>query len=183
MTQGELAAALLRYDGPEKDALNELKRSISTILDDDFKPKYTITESGYDKTDELSAGLNAKIYFDILSYATDKNGIYIIDQPEDNISQKSIGDYLLERFKEMAEHRQVIIVTHNPQFIVNLDVDNVVYLGKDDNGKYLIRSGALEYQDNTYSMLDIVSTHIEGGLETLQKRWKRYEKNNRISSQ
>lgn len=182
MSQDELSSALLRYDGSEAEALNELKKSISKILDEDFKPKYTITESGQDKTEELSAGLNAKIYFDILSYVTDKNGIYIIDQPEDNISQKSIREYLLDRFKTMGERRQVIIVTHNPQFIVNLDVDNVVYLGKDDEGNFLVQSGALEYHDEKYSMLDIISLHIEGGLETLQRRWKRYEKNNRISS-
>lgn len=182
MTQEELTDALLRYDGPEVGALDELKKKISEMLDEDFKPKFTITESGHDKTDELSAGLNAKIYFDILSYASDKNGIYIIDQPEDNISQKSIREYLLDRFKTMGERRQVIIVTHNPQFIVNLDVDNVVYLGRDSDGTFVVQSGALEYYDDNYSMLDIISTHIEGGLETLQRRWKRYEKNNRISS-
>lgn len=182
MSQEELSDALLRYDGSEADALNELKQSISKILDEDFKPKYTITEFGQDKTEELSAGLNAKIYFDILSYATDKDGIYIIDQPEDNISQKAIREYLLDRFKIMGERRQVIIVTHNPQFIVNLDVDNVVYLGKNDGGTFIVQSGALEYSDENYSILDIISTHIEGGLETLQRRWKRYEKNSKISS-
>ena len=82
----------------------------------------------------------------------------------------------------MGERRQVIIVTHNPQFIVNLDVDNVVYLGRNSDGTFVVQSGALEYYDDNYSMLDIISTHIEGGLETLQRRWKRYEKNNRISS-
>ena len=182
MSQKELSDSLLRYDGSEAESLNELKQSISKMLDEDFKPKYTITEAGQDKTEELSAGLNAKIYFDILSYVTDKNGIYIIDQPEDNISQKSIREYLLDRFKTMGERRQVIIVTHNPQFIVNLDVDNVVYLGKNNEGKFIVQSGALEYYDENYSILDIISLHIEGGLETLQRRWKRYEKNNRISN-
>ena len=82
----------------------------------------------------------------------------------------------------MGERRQVIIVTHNPQFIVNLDVDNVVYLGKNDDGTFIVQSGALEYSDENYSILDIISSHIEGGLETLQRRWKRYEKNSKISS-
>lgn len=182
MSQEKLTKALLRYDGAEDKALSELERSISDMLDEDFKPKFTITESGHDKTEELSAGLNAKIYFDILSYVDDKNGIYIIDQPEDNISQKSIREYLLDRFKTMGERRQVIIVTHNPQFIVNLDVDNVIYLGRDTNENYIVQSGALEYSDENYNILDIISTHIEGGLETLQRRWKRYEKSNRISS-
>jgi len=102
-------------------------------LDEDFKEKYTITQQGSDRTQELSSGFNSKIYFDLLSYETDHSGIYLIDQPEDNIAQKAIRDYLLDRFKVMGENRQVIIVTHNPQFIVNLDVDNVIYLGKNEN--------------------------------------------------
>ena len=133
-----------------------------------------------DKTRELSSGFNAQIYFDLLSYADDRKGIYIIDQPEDNIAQKAIREYLLDRFKTMGEHRQVIIVTHNPQFIVNLDVDNVVFLGKDNEGRLQVLSGALEYKCSDYSILDIISTHIEGGLDTLQRRWKRYEKSSRI---
>lgn len=182
MTQEELSGALLRYDGLVSEALSELKQNISSLVEEDFKPRYTITEAGKDKTEELSAGFNAQIYFTLLSYATDKDGIYIIDQPEDNISQKAIREYLLDRFKTMGERRQVIIVTHNPQFIVNLDVDNVVYLGKNDDGTFIVQSGALEYSDENYSILDIISSHIEGGLETLQRRWKRYEKNSKFSS-
>ena len=105
--------------------------------------------------------------------------MYIIDQPEDNISQKSIREYLLDRFKVMGENRQVLIVTHNPQFIVNLDVDNVIYLGREGDG-LVVQSGALEYRDEEYNILDIISNHVEGGLETLRRRWKRYEKNTSV---
>ena len=105
--------------------------------------------------------------------------MYIIDQPEDNISQKAIREYLLDRFKIMGEHRQVLMVTHRPQFIVNLDVDNVIFIGKEGD-KIYIQSGALEYRDDEYSILDIISDHIEGGLDTLRRRWKRYEKNTSV---
>ena len=80
----------------------------------------------------------------------------------------------------MGENRQVLIVTHNPQFIVNVDVDNVIFLGKNSDG-YKVQSGALEYKDDHYNMLDIISDHIEGGLDTLKRRWKRYEKNHKFS--
>ena len=75
----------------------------------------------------------------------------------------------------MGENRQVIIVTHNPQFIVNLDVDNVIFIGK-ENDRIFIQSGALEYKNADYNILNIISNHIEGGLDTLRRRWKRYEK-------
>lgn len=75
----------------------------------------------------------------------------------------------------MGSQRQVIMVTHNPQFIVNLDADNVIYLSK-DKGKFMIQSGALEYENDDYSILKIVADNIEGGLQTIQGRLKRYEK-------
>lgn len=179
ITVDKLANFLPYYEESPNNALDEYKKRIKEKLDDDFKSKFTITQKGMDKTQELSAGFNAQIYFDLLSYENDNRGIYIIDQPEDNISQNAIKGYLLDRFKIMGEHRQVIIVTHNPQFIVNLDVDNVVYLGKKD-GKFEIYSGALEYKNQSYDMLELIAEHIEGGLDTLKRRWKRYEKNSRI---
>lgn len=128
-----------------------------------------------DKYAELSSGLDAKIYFDLLSYETLQDGIYIIDQPEDNISQSAIRNYLLDRFKTMGENRQVIMVTHNPQFIVNLDIDNLIFLSQKD-GKITVQSGALEYNCPEYNILDIVAQNIDGGLDSIKKRWKRYEK-------
>ncbi len=175
MSQDELSERLSYFTGAPSEALSELKTRIQEKLDEDLANKFTITQAGKDRTQELSSGLDAQIYFDILSYETSHDGMYIIDQPEDNISQKAIRDYLLDRFKIMGEHRQVLMVTHRPQFIVNLDVDNVIFIGKEDD-KIYIRSGALEYRDSDYNILDIISDHIEGGLDTLRRRWKRYEK-------
>lgn len=180
MTQEDFVKALSEYTGAPSGVLKQLKEKVNAQLMIDFEPVFTITESGNDKTKEFSAGFTSQIYFDILSYSSTNNGIYIIDQPEDNISQKSIRESLMDRFKNMGELRQVIIVTHNPQFIVNLDVDNVIYIGKNDDGNIIIQSGALEYQNEDYKMLDIISLHIEGGLDTLRRRWKRYEKNDVI---
>ena len=179
MNQEELSDRLSYFTGTPSEALKELKIKIQEKIDDDLSNKFTITQAGEDRTQELSSGLDAQIYFDILSYETSHDGMYIIDQPEDNISQKAVRDYLLDRFKVMGEHRQILMVTHRPQFIVNLDVDNVIFIGKEDD-KIYIQSGALEYRDADYNILDIISDNIEGGLDTLRKRWKRYEKNTSV---
>ena len=176
MSQDELSERLSYFVGAPSEALIVLKTKIMEKLDEDLANKFTITQAGKDRTQELSSGLDAQIYFDILSYEKCHDGMYIIDQPEDNISQKAVRDYLLDRFKIMGEHRQVLMVTHRPQFIVNLDVDNVIFIGKEED-KIYIRSGALEYRDSNCNILDIISDHIEGGLDTLRRRWKRYEKN------
>ena len=74
---------------------------------------------------------------------------------------------------------KILLITHNPQFIVNLDVDNIIFLKKDDNtGKISVENGALEYKDDKTDILKIVADNIEGGIDSLKERYKKYEKNN-----
>lgn len=166
-------------DDPDDNAdkIEYYKTLIEKNVNEDFEIKNTIiNRDEEDKTKEMSSGFNSKIYFEILSYQDKDEGIYIIDQPEDDVSQTSIKKFLLEDFKEMSNHRQIIIITHNPQFIVNLDVDNIIFIERKD-GKININYGALEYKDNKIDMLNIISENIDGGIDTINERWKRYEKN------
>ncbi len=158
ITEEELKGSLLEYKNTP--VLDFFKAALESLIDEDLKPKNSIINQGKDKYEELSSGFNSKIYFDLLSYESQRDGIYIIDQPEDNVSQKSIREYLLERFKTMGENRQIIMVTHNPQFIVNLDVDNLIFLSKTDD-KLDIKSGALEYGCDEYNILEIVAKNID----------------------
>lgn len=160
------------------DKLINLKNELDKEIDNYFLIDKAINDaSDKDVTKELSSGFNSKIYFDLISNQTDDNRIYIIDQPEDDVSQPSIKKNILGDFYDMSKNRQVIIITHNPQFIVNLDVDNVIFIGKDENDKIYIQNGALEYCDKDYDILKIVADNIEGGIDSINERWKRYDKN------
>lgn len=177
ITELELKDIIKNYPSEDEiTPLGVLKAKINSKLDNDFKIRNTIIEENMDVYDEVSSGFDAQMYFTLLSGEMRDKGIYIIDQPEDHISQRAIKDKVLDQFRRMGQQRQVIMVTHNPQFIVNLDVDNVIYLSK-NNGKFTIQSGALEYENGDYSILRIVADNIEGGLQTIQGRMKRYEKN------
>ena len=161
-----------------KEKLINLKNELDKEIDNCFSINKAINDaSDKDVTKELSSGFNSKIYFDLISNQTDDNRIYIIDQPEDDVSQPSIKKNILGDFYDMSKNRQVIIITHNPQFIVNLDVDNVIFIGKDENDKIYIQNGALEYCDKDYDILKIVADNIEGGIDSINERWKRYDKN------
>jgi len=175
ITTEKLKQYISHYPPDADQSLAVLKVKITECIDRDFTPKYSIIENGMDKYKELSAGFNSQIFFTLLSGETKNKGIYIIDQPEDNISQKAIGETVLSQFKQMSENRQVIMVTHNPQFIVNLDVDNVIFLSKED-GNFCVKSGALEYENDQYSILKLIADNIDGGLDTISRRMKRYEK-------
>ena len=169
---------LLPSDSEEgRDKITYYEELIKSNIEKDFKITNSIIDKDEkDKTKEMSSGFNSKIYFEILSYQDNNEGIYIIDQPEDDVSQTSIKKFLIEDFREMSKRRQIILITHNPQFIVNLDVDNVIFIKK-DNGKIDVSYGALEYKDSDTDILDIISENIDGGIETINERWKRYEKN------
>ena len=124
-----------------------------------------------------SAGINALYYLDIMSYLYDKK-LFIIDQPEDDVSQTKINSVLLNSLRNFSKKSQVIIITHNPQLVVNLDVDNVIVIQKNEEDKLTFTSGPLERLDEKVDMLKLVANTLEGGIDVIKKRWKRYEKAN-----
>lgn len=83
---------------------------------------------------------------------------------------------MLDYFNSVRDKKQIIFVTHNPLLVVNLDVDNVIYVSKSRNNKLSIKSGCLESSD----IIDIVSQNLDGGKEALERRLKVYgnSKNN-----
>lgn len=160
------------------EKLDNLKKELDSEIINNFEPIKAINDaSDKDVMKDLSAGFNSKIYFDLISNCSDDKRIYIIDQPEDDVSQPAIKSNLLRDFSDMSKNKQIIMITHNPQFIVNLDVDNVIFLGKDENDNIFVQNGALEYYNNEYDILKIVADNIEGGVESINERWKRYDKN------
>lgn len=160
--------------------LDLLKSRVEEIINNDFDIESVILKSNQNVYDNLSRGLNATLYFDIISTDDKDKGIYIVDQPEDDVSQKAIRDRLIKDFKTMFKHRQIILITHNPQFVVNLDVDNVICIEKNKDGKIDINYGALEYEDANTNIIEKVALNLDGGVDSIKKRWKRYEKTSRI---
>lgn len=73
----------------------------------------------------------------------------IIDQPEENLDPKSIYDELVRLFIETKQKRQVIIVTHNANLVVNTDADQII----------IARTG-----ERLPSGMPVI-TYMSGGLE------------------
>lgn len=125
-----------------------------------------------------SQGKNALIYLDVLSSDKTKN-MYIVDQPGDDISHSNLKNNVIEIFRRMAMNKQVLFVTHKPELVVNLDVDNAIILKEnEDTGEIEITNGALEYEneEENVNILKDVADILDGGEETIRKRWKRYDK-------
>lgn len=176
ISDSNLGGAILRHDA-SKDPWEEYESNVIETINNDIKESIKINYQNEDDYMDHSSGLNERMYFEVLSTDNSNEGIYFIDQPEDDISQTAIRDVLISCLKKMSKNRQIILITHNPQFVVNLDVDNVICLLKGSDGKLKIHSGALEYKDENEDILKDVAETLDGGVLTIRKRWKKYEKN------
>ena len=45
----------------------------------------------------------------------------IVDQPDENLDNESIYEFLTAYFKSAKTRRQILLITHNPNLVVNAD--------------------------------------------------------------
>lgn len=81
--------------------------------------------------EELSPGERGIVLL-IFYLALNKNNTpIIIDQPEDNLDNQSVYSKLVPCICRAKRHRQVIIVTHNPNIAVACDAEQIIYCDMD----------------------------------------------------
>lgn len=98
----------------------------------------------------------------------------IIDQPEENLDPQSIYKELVPLFKEAKKRRQIIIVTHNANLVVNTDADQVIIASAGIQNPESIpeisyKTGSLENPEIRKEICEI----LEGGDKAFRERAKR----------
>ena len=93
----------------------------------------------------------------------------ILDQPEDDLDNHLIYDLIVRQIRENKLRRQLIVVTHNPNVVVNGDAELVHVMEFGQGQCFVQQSGAL--QDR--SVREEVCRVMEGGHEAFARRWKR----------
>jgi len=109
----------------------------------------------------------------------DDNRPLIIDQPDDNLDNLSVYPSLIQYFRERKKTRQIVIITHNPNLVVNTDAEQIVVANFDGSRtpKISYRCGALENADPSGASSGIradVCNILEGGTEAFQRREQKY---------
>ncbi len=131
----------------------------------------------YDSTDirNLSPGTRGIVLL-LLYLALDDadDRPLIIDQPEENLDPKSIFDELVGLFSTAKLKRQVIMVTHNANLVINTDADQIIVatVGTHAPGSLppiTYMAGGLENADTRKAVCDI----LEGGEDAFKERAKR----------
>jgi len=102
----------------------------------------------------------------------------IIDQPEDNLDNMSVYPALMKYFQKRKTLRQIIIITHNPNLVVNTDAEQVIVPNFDGAREPRIQylGGSLEntHAHDPRGIRELVCKILEGGTEAFQRREQKY---------
>lgn len=93
----------------------------------------------------------------------------VLDQPEDDLDNHLIYDLIVRQIRENKLRRQLIIVTHNPNIVVNGDAELVHVLDFRGGQCRVVERGALQEK----LVREEVCRVMEGGREAFERRWKR----------
>ena len=96
------------------------------------------------------------------------------DQPEENLDPKSVYDELVGLFVQAKTKRQVILVTHNANLVINTEATQVLVASIGNNAgdglpPITYRTGSLDDAATRHSVCDI----LEGGERAFRERAKR----------
>jgi hypothetical protein len=163
------------------DLQNNLRRQLTTnpsrreaietwFPDDLLKLEYRTAEFGSWKS--ISQGSIGQQTAAVLSFLLSfGNEPLVLDQPEDDLDTRMIMSLIVEQVRTMKEHRQIIIVTHNPNIVVHGDAD-LVHAMEDVNGQVSRNpdaSGGLQEKATRQFICDV----MEGGAIAFRKRFDR----------
>lgn len=93
----------------------------------------------------------------------------VLDQPEDDLDNHLIYDLVVRQMRENKLRRQIIVVTHNPNIVVNGDAEMLYALDFRGGQCMVVESGSLQEQD----MREEVCRVMEGGREAFERRYRR----------
>lgn len=136
--------------------------------DDSLDVKYSLKDGGsFKPVEQGSPGQKtAALLAFILSYG---NEPLVLDQPEDDLDNHLIYDLIVTQLREIKQKRQVLVVTHNANIVVNGDAENVIALDVRSGQTRIVTQGGLQEP----SIRDEICRVMEGGKEAFDQRYKR----------
>ena len=181
---------ILKKEYPINTRFSE-QEIIKKLLNDYFYDYWEITYKN-DKLGEMSTGKASFVILMLIIGLSKSKSPILIDQPEDNLDNRSVTKDLVSYLKMKKIERQIILVTHNANIVVNADAENVIVAnqkGQNDKEtssiyKFDYINGAIE---NTFAKIETetdllksmgIKEHIadivEGGKEAFKNRERKY---------
>ena len=157
---------LQREFGRRPELLDNL---LTWFPEDGLSVKYSRTGDGKDfrPISQASAGQrSAAMLAFLLAHGEEP---LVLDQPEDDLDNHLIYDLVVRQIRENKFRRQIIVVTHNPNIVVNGDAEMLHALAFDGGQCVVRQSGSLQEE----AIRDEVCLVMEGGREAFRRRYRR----------
>ncbi|NMA05558.1 MAG: hypothetical protein GX931_04220 [Acholeplasmataceae bacterium] len=120
--------------------------------------------------ENLSPGYQSNI---LMEYIVHKETTVplLIDQPEDNVDNQTIYKELTLWFKKLKLKRQVIVVSHDANIVINADSENIIIANQKAEKEFNYNWGAMEYDNIIVNS----ATILDGGKKAVERRLFKYE--------
>lgn len=139
----------------------------------------------------MSPGKRGLVLLNLILHLSNSSHPILIDQPEDNLDNRTIYDQLNEFIRLRKAKRQIIMVTHNANLVVAADSECVIVANQagqqanieNDKFKFEYISGSLEcsFEENKKSstlknkgIRQHVCEILEGGVSAFKEREMKY---------
>lgn len=134
---------------------------------DDLRIEYQRANSGWTSIEQGSQGQRSAALLAFLLAFGDEP--LVLDQPEDDLDNHLIYELIVRQIRENKLRRQLIVVTHNPNVVVNGDAELVQVMDFGQGQCHVKESGSLQENNVRKEVCKV----MEGGREAFTRRWKR----------
>ncbi|HEX7060045.1 MAG TPA: AAA family ATPase [Solirubrobacterales bacterium] len=166
-----LVEALAPFVHDEEADLTLVQPALTELLQLQEQPVDDVVRiySDGEPVDKLSPGGRSSAMLPLI--ALSDTAPLIIDQPEDNLDNRMVGNTLSSILARLKERRQIIVTTHNPNIVVGGDAEQVIVLkALGDRSAELEETGNIDEDP----IIDAVIKIMEGGKEAFKERKRRY---------
>lgn len=129
---------------------------------------YLFEENVYQDLAISSPGMQTNSLMEYIFHQTSDIPL-LIDQPEDNVDNESRYKKLTKWIKKVKKQRQIILVSHDANIVVNGDAENLI-VADCVNSQFSYTYGALEYNNN----IEKAAIILDGGKDAIRKRIQKY---------
>lgn len=161
--------ALYKQGSSDETLYEELKKLPLVYTPTDSIHYRDSPDNEYRDISILSPGTQTNVLIEYIVHKETKRPL-LIDQPEDNVDNQTIYSKIREWFIELKTKRQVIVVTHDANIVINADAENVIQATQKSVGIFEYTYGALEFGD----VIDQASLILDGGKDAVRRRLIKY---------
>jgi len=168
---------------------NSTREVFTGLLKNWFIHNYIVEYEG-DLINEMSPGKKSFVLLRLLIDLDNSKCPILIDQPEDDLDNRSIYNQVVSFLRKRKGERQIIIATHNPNIVLGADAEQIIVANqegkksKNKSSKFEYVSGSIEHSipedDKTKEVLykrgiqEHICDILEGGEIAFNKRKNKY---------